>query len=238
MKGKSALILLGLDSSGVAASCAVIGGEELGKEKILASGYVNTKTVHSKSLMPLMESVLAAADLKLSDVDGFAVSIGPGSFTGLRIGMSAVKGMAFALGKPVYAVPTLLGLAYNLRVRDCVVCAVMDARRDEVYNALFRVENGVVTRLTPDRAIAAELLVIELTDCGWHNSGVVLVGDGAGVVSAYMPVSDVAVEPLLYQNAVGVCYAARYGGIAAAAADEIAPVYLRRPQAERERLAK
>ncbi|MCL1831683.1 MAG: tRNA (adenosine(37)-N6)-threonylcarbamoyltransferase complex dimerization subunit type 1 TsaB [Oscillospiraceae bacterium] len=223
------MLILGLDSSAVAASCAVTQDET-----VLAYATVNTKTTHSQTLLPLMTSILSAANLQLSDIDAFAVSHGPGSFTGLRIGVSAVKGLAFGdsgAHKPVCGVSTLLALAHNLRNlgREVIACAVMDARRGEVYNALFRVNTDSVTRLTPDRAIA-------LTDLGEEliaYDNVLLVGDGA--VLAYEHFGGkvaIAGELLRLQNAASVCFSANVNE--AITAKELMPTYIRRPQAERE----
>ena len=126
------MITLGIDSSAVSVGAAVCDGE-----KIIADGFINNKITHSQTLMPLVEAIITNAKMTLADIDIFAVSAGPGSFTGLRIGVSAVKGMAYALGKPCKAVSTLDAMAYNLLGTDGIVCAVMDARCDQVYNALF-----------------------------------------------------------------------------------------------------
>jgi len=212
---------LGLDSSAIAASCAVVEGG-----RVLASGFVNMKITHSQTLMPLVESTLKCAGLTLTDIDGFAVSNGPGSFTGLRIAVSAVKGMAFATGKPVCGVSTLESLAYNLIGRDCVACCVMDARRGEVYNALFEVSGENIARLTEDRAISIEELQAELA----QYSNVISVGDGAHLVSA----GNLAYEITRWQSAVSVCLASQDF----TSAKELMPVYIRLPQAERERIEK
>jgi tRNA threonylcarbamoyladenosine biosynthesis protein TsaB len=215
IQGKSAFKVLGLDSSAVAASCAIA---ENGK--ILASGFVNMKITHSQTLMPLVESTLKSAGLTLQDIDAFAVSNGPGSFTGLRISISAVKGMAFSTGKPVCGVSTLLALAYNLVGRDCTACCVMDARRGEAYNALFDVKGSIITRLTQDRAISLEDLQAELA----QYSNIVLVGDGAHLVGEVCEITR-------WQSAVSVCMAADDF----INAKELMPAYIRKPQAERER---
>jgi tRNA threonylcarbamoyladenosine biosynthesis protein TsaB len=242
--------LLGLDSSAVAASCAVADFAAGGR--ILAYATVNTKTTHSQTLMPLMESVLKAAGLTPSDLDAFAVTNGPGSFTGLRIGVSAVKGLAFALGKPVCGVSTLKSLAHNLAGQDVTACAVMDARRGEVYNALFEIRGDEIKRLTEDRAISLADLGKELE----RYDKVVLVGDGAelayehfgGQSNGRAPLScggqetstpfarsvKLAPEILRWQNAASVCFAAEDF----ISAKELMPIYLRKPQAERERIMK
>jgi len=200
------MLILGLDSSAKAASCAVFDADT---HSIIAYGGVNAKITHSETLMPLVENILKAAKLTLSDIDAFAVTNGPGSFTGVRIAVSAVKGMAFALNKPIYAVSTLHALAYNLVGRDCVANCIMDARRGQFYNALFRVSGENIERLTPDRAIAQTELETELQN--YNNA--------------------ITADEI---NAVSVCRAAwEYTPISA---KELMPFYLRAPQAERERM--
>jgi len=219
------MILLGLDSSAVTSSCAIIEkGESI---RILAQASVNVKTTHSQTLLPLMESVMKVSGLSFTDIDAFAVSNGPGSFTGLRIGVSAVKGMAYASSisetKPVYGVSTLLSLAHNLIGQNVIACACMDARRGEVYNALFEINDRTVTRLTPDRAISATELEAELSQ---FKQEIICVGDGAHLINY-----PIAPEILLYQNAVSVCMAADES----TTVEKLMPVYIRKPQAEREK---
>ena len=224
------MIILGLDSSAVAASCAV-----LQDGKVIASGFINTKITHSQTLMPLTESLLKAAGLQLEDVDCFAVSVGPGSFTGLRIAVSAIKGMATALDKPVCGVSTLESLAYNLLGRNAIACPVMDARRGEVYNAIFEVNGDVVTRLTPDRAISLDELGEELAV--FEETEVVLVGDGAELAYTHFDgACEIAPEQIRFQNAVSVCLAAINSEKSKfITAKELMPIYIRKPQAEREK---
>lgn len=224
--------ILGIDTSAAAASCAVC---EVGeKPLVIASGQLNTKQVHSQTLIPFMENLLKSGNIALSDIDAFAVSVGPGSFTGLRIGVSAIKGIAYALKKPCRGVSTLLGMAYNFTVTDGVVCAVMDARCNQVYNAIFKIENGIVTRLSEDRAMLIDELGEELNKIGGK---IILAGDGAELVKNKLGEnSNLTLAPALlrYQNAVGVCFAGENVPDTDPAA--LMPTYLRLPQAERERL--
>ncbi|MBQ9483054.1 MAG: tRNA (adenosine(37)-N6)-threonylcarbamoyltransferase complex dimerization subunit type 1 TsaB, partial [Ruminiclostridium sp.] len=118
------MLILGIDSSAVSVSAAVCDGST-----VIAEGFINNRITHSQTLMPLTEAILKNAGLTLADIDAFAVSAGPGSFTGLRIGISAVKGMAYALGKPCRAVSTLHAMAFNMLSWEGIVCAAMDARR-------------------------------------------------------------------------------------------------------------
>lgn len=224
--------ILGVETSAVTASCALC---ELGENtRVIAEGSLHTDQVHSKTLLPFLEAMLKGAGVSLSETDAFAVSVGPGSFTGLRIGVSAVKGMAYALNKPCRAVSSLLGLAYRFTGTDAVICAVMDARCRQVYNALFRVFDGKVERLCDDRALSIEALGEELNA---RKEKIILAGDGAELVYRTLGEKFTLAPPSLrFQSAVGVCLAAE--GLPDVGAEALIPTYLRLPQAERERLAK
>lgn len=224
------MLILGIDTSAVCASCAVCETGE--NERVIVSGSINNKLTHSQTLIPLMESLLESAELKMSDIDCFAVSTGPGSFTGLRIGVSAIKGIAFGTNKSCIAVSSLEALAYNLIERDCIACAVMDARCGQVYNALFRISGNSIERLCPDRALS----IVELAeDIKQYGENIVLVGDGAELTAKTIKNVSVAPPLLKFQNAVSVCFAAK--DKEKTDAKLLMPTYLRLPQAERERLA-
>ena len=219
--------ILSVDSSAKACSAALVEDS-----KIIGSFFINTALTHSQTLVPMIDSLLQNTQTELKDVDLFAVSSGPGSFTGVRIGVSAVKGMAMPLGKDCASVSTLEAMAYNLIGECCVVCAVMDARREQVYNALFRVNDGSVERLRDDRALSIADLGEELKS---YNEKIVLVGDGAELCyNSFKETLSVtpAPEAQRYQNAVGVALAAADKKHISCA--ELMPVYLRLPQAERE----
>ena len=205
--------------------------------RVLASSYQNIGLTHSVTLMPLLDGMLQNAGLALSDMDLLAVAAGPGSFTGLRIGVSALKGLAWAEDKPCCGVSTLEAMAQNGRLFEGTVICAMDARRSQVYNALFRCENGQLTRLCPDRAIGLEELAEELRG---ETRRLLVLGDGGQLCRdglAQLGVeSELAPAQLLYQNAVGVGLAAEHG--TPVSAQELAPVYLRISQAERERNAR
>lgn len=222
-------MILGIDSSAISAGCALVEGD-----KIVAEEYLNTRHTHSETLLPMISGMLKSAGVELSDVDKIAVSAGPGSFTGLRIGISTAKGLADAAHKLCVSVSTLEAIAYNFIGTDEVICACMDARCKQVYNALFRSENGVITRLCEDRAISAADLSAELANL---DSKVILAGDGAELMHTFTEKKYTLAPPLLrYQRGSGVCFAARNAPEIAPAA--LMPTYLRLPQAERERLAK
>lgn len=221
--------ILAIDTSAVASSAAVY---EDGKR--LSEAFINVKLTHSQTMLPMCNSVLSAIGLTLDDIDAFAVSSGPGSFTGLRIGIAAIKGMALKDNKPCYSVSTLEALAYNLSSFNGTVCAVMDARCNQFYNALFKVSNGIVTRLCEDRAITADELYNELNGI---KDEIFIVGDGAELcVNNYSGSSKLTLAPLPLRYASAYSVAAATENLAPISCDELIPIYLRLPQAERERL--
>ncbi len=151
--------ILALETSARAVSAAVT---EDGR--VLCCGYQDTGLTHSRTLMPIVEAMLKNTGLTVRDCDAVAVAVGPGSFTGIRIGVSAAKGLAFAADKPCAAVSTLEAMARNVAHMDALVVCAMDARRNQIYNALFAAEHGRLTRRTPDRAIGLAELAEELRD--------------------------------------------------------------------------
>ncbi len=208
---------------------------------VLCRSYLNVGLTHSRTLMPLLDDMLKNAGLTAADADLVAVAAGPGSFTGLRIGVAAAKGLAWALDKPCCAVSTLEAMAMNLRHTDGTVLCAMDARRDQIYNALFSAAGGSLRRLCDDRAIDLASLCDELKESRFAP---VIVGDGAALCCAYLKDAGVscriAPPELVMQNAVGVALAAqemaRRGETVSP--QELVPRYLRLSQAERERLAR
>ena len=222
------MIVLALDSSGAAASAAVTEDERL-----LSSFSVSSAQKHSATLLPMAETALACAGKKLSDVDLFAVVAGPGSFTGVRIGVSLVKGLAFGGEKPVCAVSSLEALAYNLCGFEGIACPVMDARRGQFYNALFR--DG--RRLTEDRLISASDLEKELASYGVP---VRMTGDGYASARQLVHAENVVDTPhrLTVSDAysAAICGYRNYlAGVGVYTDRTIQPVYLRPSQAERVR---
>lgn len=228
--------ILALETSAKSVSVAVTENGTL-----LAQAYQDRGLTHSVTLMPLLDGMLKTAGLTLDDMDIIAVAQGPGSFTGIRIGVSAAKGLAWAKALPCCGVSTLEAMAYGVTDFEGVVVGAMDARRQQVYNALFRTENGCVTRLCADRAVAMELVAEELAAIPEPK---LIVGDGAALLYDFLQTSGIGcrlASPLhLQQSAAGVALAAEH--LAAqgltCSAQELQPVYLRLSQAERERLAR
>jgi len=223
------MLILAFESSAKPASAALV------KDGQLLSQYTQCSALtHSRTLLPMAEDMLKNAELRLSDVDLIAVAHGPGSFTGIRIGVATVKGLAWAAEKPCVGVSTLEAMAWHGLAADGYICPVMDARRSQVYNALFKIENGRPVRMTEDRPIALDELSKEVTAL---NAQVFLVGDGAALCFEYFTAHGVpcvmAPDNLRWQDAWGVAMAA--ADKTPGNADELLPVYLRLSQAERER---
>lgn len=229
--------ILAIDTSSQAASCAILTGD-----KLLGEFFIHTAHTHSQTILPMVQALLGSVELSVQDMDLFAVSTGPGSFTGLRIGISAVKGMAMAVDKPCVAVSTLEALAENLGTKPGHILPVMDARRSQFYTALFHCAEGQVQRLREDTALSVTQIG-ELIEHKLYGNAVTLVGDGASLCAqqlAHLESIIVTQENFRHQRAGSVArVAARLasqGHLCSAA--ELAPSYLRLPQAERECLAK
>lgn len=227
------MLVLALESSAKAASVALC------RDGQLLSQYSQcTALTHSRTLLPMAEDLFKNMGRTLSEIDVIAVAHGPGSFTGLRIGMAEAKGLAWALEKPITGVSTLEAMAFGgPDMEGTMLCCAMDARRGQVYNALFEIKDGKPCRLTEDRAIAIAELEGELAS---YEKPWVLLGDGAELCYKTLNKEKVKVhlapEPLRIQSARGVGLAAmeyepRPG-------EELLPVYLRLSQAERERQAR
>lgn len=227
------MITLGIDTTANTASCAVC--ITSAEEKVIAEISMNTKLTHSQTLIPMIEEVLKFSEKTVADIDRFAVSAGPGSFTGLRIGISAVKGITYGVEKKCVPVSTLEALAYNLRGNNGIVCAVMDARCNQVYNALFKVDGNNIERLCEDRALMISELAEEMSA---YNETIHLVGDGAELVYKTINGENIMLAPphLRFQRGSSVCFAST--DKAEILPEQLMPVYLRLPQAERERIAR
>ena len=173
-------------------------------------------------------------------MDAIAIAAGPGSFTGLRIGLASVKGLSWAADKPCIGISTLEGMAHPLRHLNSIIVCAMDARRSQIYNAVFLADNGTLTRLREDRAISLEAAAADIRE---FDGPITIVGDGAVLCYEYFTNAgiDCSLAPahLRQQSALGIAMAAETAGMGAAvSAQELAPVYLRLSQAERERLAR
>ena len=228
------MLILAFETSAKAASVALHDGQ-----KLLAESYQNTGMTHSQTLMVMAEDALKQCGKCAQDVTAVAVAEGPGSFTGVRIGVAAAKGFAWGREIPCYGISTLEAMAESLGAFQGYVCPVMDARRAQVYNALFYVNQGVISRVSPDRAIALNDLSEELKNL---TEPVFLVGDGSNLcyntLSKEVPNLVLPAEHRMHQRAVGVALlAAKQAaqGIAPGGAD-LTPNYLRLSQAEREKL--
>ena len=227
------MLILAFETSAKAASAALLDGN-----KLLAESYQNTGMTHSQTLMVMAEDMLKQCGKTASDVDAVAVAEGPGSFTGVRIGVAAAKGFAWAKELPCYGVSTLEAMALSLGIFEGTVCACMDARRAQVYNGLFSVKNGEISRISEDRAISIADLSAELQNI---QGPIYLVGDGAELVKRTLtdlPDLILPAEHRRHQRATGVGLAALKQIAAGMDADPnaLTPNYLRLSQAERERM--
>ena len=220
--------ILAIESSAKAASVAIVDAGRL-----IAEIFLNSGLKHSVTIMPSVERLLESTGIGISDMDRIAISKGPGSFTGLRIGMAAVKGLAWACDIPCCAVSSLEAAAVGVAHMGGTVCAVMDARAGQVYNALFSAHDGKLSRLCEDRAISVSELLCELSE----KKDVIFVGDGADMCyNESQGKFRIAPEHLRYQRASGVATLAET--CETYTAEELRPEYIRLPQAERERLEK
>lgn len=230
------MLILAFETSAKAASVALHDGG-----KLLGEQYQNTGLTHSQTLMVMAEDLLKQCGKTAADVTAVAVAEGPGSFTGVRIGVAAAKGFAWGGELPCYGISTLEAMAEMLGQSDGVICPCMDARRSQVYNALFRAEKGTLERMAEDRAIALSDLKQELLEL---SGPIYLVGDGAEL--AYRTLSGdvdnliLPAEHRRHQRASGVAILAARDIAAGKAGDgnALSPNYLRLSQAERERLEK
>ena len=223
--------ILALDSTAQVATVALCEDDRL-----LGEYTINNGNTHSETLLPMVESILKFFDLTAGEIDLFAASAGPGSFTGVRIGAATVKGLSFNSQKPCIGVSTLEALAHNLVGFDGIICPVMNARRKQVYTAIFRQTGDTVERLLPDSAIAIADLDELLSKYG---EPIYLVGDGYEITLSNLEKAKVIPTPerLRHQSAYSVAqlaYQMYQSGVRTTDA-EMAPTYLRPCQAERER---
>ena len=164
------MIILGIETATMTGGLALID-----EEKLISEYTLNMKTTHSSRLMPALDWILKDASLNKNQINGIAISIGPGSFTGLRIGLATAKGLAMGLNIPLVTVPTLDALAYNVTYSPYQICPVLDARKKEVYSAIFRYENGIITRKSPYQVISPDELINQI------NEKTIMLGDGLNI---------------------------------------------------------
>ncbi len=226
--------ILAVDSTSQIASVAVCSDKTM-----LASYTLNNGNTHSETLLPMIEAILKMLSIKIDDIDLFACSAGPGSFTGVRIGAATIKGLAFDSKKPCIGVSTLEALAGNLDIVNGIICPVMNARRNQFYTAIFKADNGNITRLTDDSAIGIDELKAKLSN---YSEKIYLCGDGYALAKNALQMENIfeTSEPLVYQSAysVAMCALNYYNNGVRTTDAELSPTYLRMPQAERERLEK
>ncbi len=230
------MLILAFETSAKAGSVAL-----LQDGKLLAESYQNTGMTHSQTLLTMAEDLLKNSGFTPQDVQAVAVAEGPGSFTGVRIGVAAAKGFAWGAQIPCYGVSTLESMAKNLGIWEGFVVCAMDARRSQVYNAIFKACQGQLTRLTPDRAISLEELGQEIKN---YKKPIFVVGDGSNLCYNTLceQVSGLVLPPehKQHQRAAGVALVAMEQIARGASGDAatLTPNYLRLSQAERERLEK
>lgn len=228
--------ILAFETSAKAASVAL-----MERGKLLGEAYQNTGLTHSQTLMVMAEDLLKACNLTPKDVEAVAVAAGPGSFTGVRIGVAAAKGFAWGGELPCYGVSTLEAMARNLGAWEGYVVPAMDARRSQVYTAIFHAEKGILTRVEEDMAISLEELKEKIKN---FSEPVFLVGDGAllcyNTLLEEVPGLVLPPEHRMHQRAAGVALTAQVMMDAGDPGNgaELTPNYLRLSQAERERAAR
>ena len=226
--------ILGIDSSSLVASVAVV------EDDILVAEYtINHKKTHSQTLLPMIDEIVKMAEIDLKTIDAIAVSAGPGSFTGLRIGSATAKGLGLALDKPLIHIPTIDAMAYDFCDSDKIICPIMDARRGQVYTGIYRFSDENMEILQQQCAVSIEELLEKLKEIGGQ---VIFAGDGIPVYGEYIT-NNISVP---FKFAKPHLNRQRAGAVAALAenyyrqgktetAMEHRPDYLRKSQAERER---
>lgn len=229
--------ILGLDSSGIVASVAIV------EDDVLIAEYtVNYKKTHSQTLLPMLDEIAKMTELDLNSIDAIAVAAGPGSFTGLRIGSATAKGLGLALKKPLIAIPTVEGLAYNLYDISGLICPIMDARRKQVYTGIYRFTDHQLKVVEDQMAVPMETVIEKLNQYG---EAVTFLGDGVPVFHEFIA------EKMTVPYSFAPAHVNKQRAAAVAALGEIyyrqgktetameyVPDYLRVSQAERERAAR
>lgn len=226
--------ILGIDSSGLVASAAIAD-----EKNIIAEFTVNNKQTHSQTLLPMIEKVVDMSGIEIEQIDAIAIAAGPGSFTGLRIGSATAKGIGLALKKPVVSVPTLEGLAYRVSVFDGIICPIMDARRNQVYTGIYKMDKGKLVCLSEQKAVDIHEIMEELEK---YDEKVIFLGDGVEVQRETIEKEfkkEYCFAPIHLSKqsaaAVAVLGDIYFNQGKAEDAAEHKPIYLRKSQAERER---
>ena len=229
--------ILGLDRSGIVASVAIV------EDDVLIAEYtVNYKKTHSQTLLPMLDEIAKMTEFDLNSIDAIAVAAGPGSFTGLRIGSATAKGLGLALKKPLIAIPTVEGLAYNLYDISGLICPIMDARRKQVYTGIYRFTDHQLKVVEDQMAVPMETVIEKLNQYG---EAVTFLGDGVPVFH------ELIAEKMTVPYSFAPAHVNKQRAAAVAALGEIyyrqgktetamehVPDYLRVSQAERERAAR
>ena len=221
------MLLLAIESSGLVASIAI-----MSDDKVIGEYTTNFKKTHSQTLLPMVESMLSLSGIDIKDIDEFALTVGPGSFTGLRIGAATVMGLAG--DRPCRCVPTLTAIAYNFTDKNVIVIPALDARRNQVYTAVFRISDGKVSRLTQDEALSVDEVFDRIREYSLNES-VIIAGDGAYLFeNAVSVLCNVffAEDKLLFVQGESIAKASEE--FSAVSAQDIKLNYLRLSQAERE----
>ena len=229
--------ILGLDSSGIVASVAIVEDDAL-----IAEYTVNYKKTHSQTLLPMLDEIAKMTELDLNSIDAIVVAAGPGSFTGLRIGSATAKGLGLALKKPLIAIPTVEGLAYNLYDISGLICPIMDARRKQVYTGIYRFTDHQLKVVEDQMAVPMETVIEKLNQYG---EAVTFLGDGVSVFH------ELIAEKMTVPYSFAPAHVNKQRAAAVATLGEIyyrqgktetamehVPDYLRVSQAERERAAR
>ncbi|MCQ2488686.1 MAG: tRNA (adenosine(37)-N6)-threonylcarbamoyltransferase complex dimerization subunit type 1 TsaB [Clostridia bacterium] len=229
--------IFSVDCSAGPASVAIVEFFDDGTNEVLAYSFKNEGLTHSQTLVPMMDEVLKTANLELSDIDFYAINAGPGSFTGVRIGVAALKGITALSDANCIPVSTLHSMAYNYIDKNVTVCATMDARCNQAYTATFDIFDGKITRIFDDEALLIDELNEKLKSL---KKDIIFVGDGASLCynTLIKRIScSLSEEDRRYQNAVSVALCAKDmmdNGFKPISSADLLPTYLRAPQAERE----
>jgi len=229
------MLIFGIDTCSMSSSASVVSDE-----RMIAQFSVNHKKTHSERIMPQIEAMLEAADISINDIDAFAAAVGPGSFTGVRIGVATAKALAQALNKPCIPVSALEGLATNVLSFDGIIAPILDARRNQVYNALFESNGEKIERLCPDRALLLSELLKELKNT---DKNIMFIGDGVPVFKEIIEKelknkAYFAPLPLVFNQAASVALIGleKFKNGETMSYEKLVPEYVRLSQAEQEKL--